>query len=65
MIKFEYTNPSDGNVEGKIHVYIDSESYKYFNKNQFPLRLTHKNLMGGIEWHSDLYPNHFSQNKLT
>ena len=61
MIKFEYINPSDGKVEGKAHVSIDLESHKYFNEKQFPLRLIHKNLMGGVEWHSDLYPNHFSQ----
>jgi hypothetical protein len=61
MIKFEYINPSEGKVEGKVHVYVDSESHTFFNEKQFPLRLIHKNLMGGVEWNSDLYPNYFSE----
>ena len=32
MINFEYIKPSDGMVEGTVHVSVDFESHKYFNE---------------------------------
>jgi hypothetical protein len=61
MINFEYIKPSDGIVEGTVHVSVDFESHKYFNEKQFPLYLLHKNLSGEVIWNTDLQPGWFSQ----
>lgn len=61
MINFEFTRPNDENPEGRIKVSIDYNSSEYYSKNQFPLRLIHKTLMGEVEWSSDLHPGWFSE----
>jgi hypothetical protein len=59
MIIFEYINSDDYPPEGKTLVKIDSNIF--FNKNQFPLRLQQKNLMGKVIWSTELYPEWFSE----
>lgn len=60
MIYFEYSKPDESNSEGEIKISLDYNSSTYYNKNQFPLRLTHKTLMGEVSWSTDLYPGWFS-----
>jgi len=60
MIYFEYNKPDESNSEGEIKISLDYNSSTYYNKNQFPLRLTHKTLMGEVSWSTDLYPGWFS-----
>ena len=61
MINFNFTRPSDEVAEGTIDISVDYNASEYYSKEQFPLRLTHKTLMGEVAWSSNLYPGHFSQ----
>jgi hypothetical protein len=61
MINFNFATPTDENPEGILSISVDYNATQYYSKEQFPLRLTHKNLMGEVEWSSDLYPGYFSQ----
>jgi hypothetical protein len=61
MINFEFTRPNVENPEGRIKISIDYNASEYYSNEQFPLYLTHKSLMGEVEWSSDLYPGWFSE----
>jgi hypothetical protein len=61
MIIFDFIKPSDENPEGRFKISVDPISSEYYSKEQFPLRLIHKTLMGEVEWSSDLYPGWFSE----
>lgn len=60
MIHFDFKRPNNEIPEGNITVKIDENSYEFFDKKQFPLRLMHKTLSGEVMWNTDLYPGWFS-----
>jgi hypothetical protein len=61
MIQFTYEHPKNNDYEGVLTVHVHETASQYYSKEQFPLRLMHKTLMGEIPWHSDLQPGWWSQ----
>jgi hypothetical protein len=61
MIEFVYEHPKNTDYEGVIFVHVHQNASQYYTKEQFPLRLMHKTLMGEIPWHVDLYPGCWSK----
>jgi len=61
MIHFEWSGPNQQYVEGIVRVSIDNECDCIYKKEQFPLFLIHKTLMGETIWTIELRPGHFSE----
>jgi hypothetical protein len=60
VINFTWKNPDNEKVEGVLTISLDNLSSTYFGKEQLPLVVSHKNLVGEIVWTSRLWPGCFS-----